>query len=282
MQQVQLINQSTLLSQAQLAPIMAALQTQVTRDFAPAHELGALLSLHTKDDAQGWPIWIVDTEADAPEGALAWHSADAQMRPYGIIPVKTILDYGEDPAPTIGHELLEMLADPGCRRVALCHYPQHTRFARRAVQVAVEVCDPCENDSYDIAGVACTNFALPAWFTDNGPAPYDFLRKLPAPLSIDAGGYMQWSADGRSWHQVTDSRAKARKVQPGYHSRLVRRQRCALERVKPGHHALALKLETAARSHGDPAALGELIELLQHGDPLYVKTANELIASMKA
>jgi hypothetical protein len=217
---IQLLNQSTLISQAKLAPICQALQIQVSRDFAPSYHIDAQLTL-TNTDSGATPIYIVDDVPDAPAGALAWHSMDDRGRPYSIIPMKTVLDAGEDPAPTISHELLEMLADPYCNGVRLTNYPP---YSRQRAYVAFENCDPVENNSYKINGVSVSNFVFPNWWIVGSRGPWDFLKMLSGPLQMTRGGYLQYSIRGR-WYSVMDRHVKSRKQIPHHFSRLARRAR---------------------------------------------------------
>src|SRR5579883_1748887 len=121
---IQILNLSRHITQEQLAPIVAALQTQLDRDFTPAYgaAYAARLTLTAADNGET-PIYLVDSDAEAPPGALAWHTADGYGRAYGVVPMDIVRAYGADPAPTLGHELLELLADPSCERTANAVYP---------------------------------------------------------------------------------------------------------------------------------------------------------------
>src|ERR1700722_9040082 len=100
---IQILNKSNLITDAELKPIVAALQKQVDEHFAPAYHLSAKLVLTDKDNGMT-PIHIVDSVADAPSGALAWHDVDNKGRPFGIIPMKIVRRDRAHPGPTISHE----------------------------------------------------------------------------------------------------------------------------------------------------------------------------------
>lgn len=220
---IQILNQSMLMSNVKLAQIIEALQIQVSRDFASVYNIDAKLTLTTQDNGD-IPIYIVDTVADAPAGALAWHTVNDKGLPYGIIPMKIVLDDGENPSPTISHELLELLADPYCNTTKTAVYKDKKSL------LAYEDCDPVESDAYIVHGIHVSNFVFPSWFVVGAKGPYDFMRKLTAPLSMTKGGYLQYEVGG-AWNQVVDDDTKARKVCPHHHSRQARRLRKAASRV---------------------------------------------------
>lgn len=222
MLQIQILNQSTLISNEKLDPIVSALQIQVTRDFAKYYGISATLTRTNSDNGQ-IPIYIVDEVADAPKGAVAWHTVTDKGLPYGIIPMKIVLDDGEDVGPTISHELLELLADPNCNTTKSAKYKGHQAY------LAYEDCDPVENDSYAINGINVSNFVFPSWFVVGAKGPFDFMGKLLAPLTMTPGGYLQYEY-GNKWHQAVDNETKTRKLALNnhIHSRQVRRIRQAM------------------------------------------------------
>lgn len=218
---IQLLNTSTALSPDRLASITAATQTQITRDFAPAWGISATLTATTKDNGD-IPIHVVDTDADAPPDALAWHTVDNRNRPYGIIPMKVILADGADAGPTIGHEVLELMADPLCNKTSIGPRPNskvgHAWWS-------FEDCDPVENDSYAIGSEQVTNFVLPSWFQAGSKGPWDHMGKLHAPFTLTSGGYAQYTLNGRSWKQIVKNELAQHRVSPSIHCRKARRIR---------------------------------------------------------
>ena len=212
MYDIQILNKQTLVPVEKLADLVEALQIQIDRDFVPAYgsEYAGTLTL-TTDDNGTIPLYLYDTIADAPEGALAWHDVDDKGRPFGMVPTKLALDEEGDIAATVGHELLEMLRD-----MMIDQKIETTYQGKDNVPIAVEDCDPVESDTYPITVnsgkiVQMTNFVLPAWFdASNATGPWDFLGKLTAPLTIDAGGYMQYQDSDGGWHQVTERKLMQR------------------------------------------------------------------------
>ncbi len=260
--EIQFLNKSTLISDAQLKPIVAVLQKQVDEHFSPAYYVTAKIQL-TKSDNGTIPIHIVDTAANAPKNALGWHTTDDQRRPYGIIPMKAVLHDGEDAGSTISHELLELLADPTCSLSMLTTWPAHSK---KMASISYEVCDPVENDGYEIKvknkTVKVSNFILPAWFVRQSKGPWDHLNTLRAhgPLKMTSGGYLQWQHTGSHGHTV-EKAAQIRpfRAKPHYHSRVMRRMRHIQELRFPGHHEMVREAEAKLRRHGaDPEALNAL------------------------
>jgi hypothetical protein len=262
--QIQILNKSTLISNASLSRIVAALQVQVNRDFTPIYNVGATLTLTSQDNGMT-PIYIVNTVAGAPPGALAWHTVDNQGRPYGIIPMRIVLQAGAAPGPTISHELLELMADPTTNTSKVAVWPPNSRLP---ANIAYEDCDPVEDDSYSIttprgaAGVS--NFVLPSWFVPNSQGPWDFLQRLSGPLTMTPGGYLQWQRSGGPWNQVEAAHVRGFRACPNYHSRVYRRVRNFHELQFPGHHAMVRRAEMAIRRAGaPPSAIRTLIGTLR-------------------
>src|SRR5262249_59063449 len=65
---------------------------------------------------------------------------------------------------------------------------------------AREVCDPVQSGVYKIrtddGTVPVSNFVLPAYFNPWASSPYDHLRALAEPFSLDAGGYAVYQRSG--------------------------------------------------------------------------------------
>ena len=260
---IQILNKSNLITDAELKPIVAALQKQVDEHFAPAYHLSAKLVLTDKDNGMT-PIHIVDSVADAPSGALAWHDVDNKGRPFGIIPMKIVRKDRAHPGPTISHELLELMADPGCELYRLTLWPPKSQ---RQASVAYEVCDPVEDNEYPIKTTAGTakvsNFVLPSWFLPESKRPWDHLKKLTAPLKMTHGGYLQWHRTGTHWRTINAKHVRAYRAKPHYFSRTVRRLRNMQELLYPGYHEMVREAALRLRSSGaGPEAIEALADHL--------------------
>lgn len=194
--QVAVTNESSVMTDAQIAPIVAALQRQVAEDFGPIWDAYATVKMFPKGQqpADWWWLGCFDDSDQA--GALGYHDVTPRGLPLGKAFLKTDIHYGASPSVTLSHELLEMLGDPEINM---------------AVQVgastfyAYESCDPCEADNlgYQIDGVLVSDFLTPQWFRQHGTGPFDFKSRIKKPLTLVAGGYMSiWTPHG-GWTQKT-------------------------------------------------------------------------------
>lgn len=220
---VALVNRSTVLADADLAAWTAALQTQVSRDFAPAWGIDATL-LHVPAGATApagaWQLVCLDTTDQA--GDLGYHELTSAGLPLGKAFIKTDLSYGLVASVTVSHELLEMLADPFVYLAALI------RTQDTPVLVSHEVCDPVEDDqfAYAIEGVQVSDFVLPSYFMQ-GSGPWDFRSHLAGPApGLAIGGYIGEHALGpnTAWTQVFGAASPADRARSdrGFHRRRLR------------------------------------------------------------
>jgi len=206
--QIAIINQSTKVSDADIATMTEACSFQLTNHVAPPwgmtpvpvvfYQKGAILP----GDAR--PIAIID-QPDT-DGALGYHTEDGG-KIWGRVFVNPVLTASGvvlcDPAniqntsvaSVLSHEVIEMFIDPFIN--SWCDGPQ----LPQGQCYALEACDPVEADSYVVqvqtkagpVNVAVSNFILPAWFDvqsqqKNG---YDYLNKLTAPFTMTQGGYLE-------------------------------------------------------------------------------------------
>ncbi|HVH77169.1 MAG TPA: hypothetical protein VM755_19815 [Stellaceae bacterium] len=200
-QQLAIVNASRVLTNDQVAAVLPALQKQIDRDFLPAWGSRATAlqlitaELHQIPDG-AWPIFLNRHSSDP--GALGWHTDDGKLI-YGRVFVGDCMRYGVSWTVDLGHEILETAGDPAV---------EHTFQMPDGRAAALEICDAVESDdqSYEIDGVRCTNFVLPAYFS-SGPGPYDFRRHLDAPCpALTPGGYMSIYIPGEGWTQVEADR----------------------------------------------------------------------------
>jgi hypothetical protein len=64
---------------------------------------------------------------------------------------------------------------------------------------AVEICDPVEEDVYDIDGVSVSNFVTKPFYSPLAQpnTQFDYLRKLTKGFSVSPGGQIQVRKDGK-------------------------------------------------------------------------------------
>jgi hypothetical protein len=191
---------------ATIAAYCAAIQKGLDGDFGPRYNRSCTLAVlgDAKDLAPGDLLMGLFATLDQA-GALGYHEPDeledltiANPLIGKISPVLDAQD-GAQLSQTLDHEVKEALEDLLCDSIIQC---ADGRLA------ADECCDAVEQDSYTIDGVALSNFVLPGWYTGKGK--FDFLGKLSAPMTVDAGGYCQFLDPAAGWQQVTSSLAPPR------------------------------------------------------------------------
>jgi hypothetical protein len=184
---------------AKLAAVGAALQKQVTRDFAPAW--GQPATVAAFPDGQVPPgYWQIVVKKNLGD-ELGYHNRE-HHEPAAVV------EHTRDWPVTASHELLEMLADPWGSRLIVADDPRGTN---RRVRVLVEACDPCENFTYNVDGIALSDFVLPAYYgphrwryegrAPGGAGAYSFTGAVSAPLSLARGGYLSFVDSKGVWWQ---------------------------------------------------------------------------------
>lgn len=220
---IAVVNASTVLTDAQVKAVVPALQTQVSRDFAPAWGVDADLRFvpkGSKPAAGEW--WLVMLDDSDQAGALGYHDVTTQGLPLGKVFAKTDIEYKENWTVTASHELLEMLGDPAINLVV---FQQSSAGGRL---YAYEVCDACEAEpfGYQIGAVAVSDFVFPSWFESFRKAgtQFDQTKKIRKPLALLKGGYIGVYdvRSGSGWTQITADKANYR-ARPPVGSRRERR-----------------------------------------------------------
>ncbi|HEY3861510.1 MAG TPA: metallophosphoesterase [Verrucomicrobiae bacterium] len=209
--QVAVINQSTSIADGEVQAAIPALQTQVSRDFAPVWSVDAQLTFvpnGSQPAADAWWLVILDNSDQA--GALGYHDLTPNFLPLGKVFAGSDKQLGYQWTVTASHELLEMLGDPD---INLCATQQKSNGALRLY--AYEVADACEADQYGylIDGVLVSDFVFPSWFESNRPAnsaQFDFQKKIGAPFQLLPGGYIGiYDTDSSNgWTQISAQASK--------------------------------------------------------------------------
>jgi hypothetical protein len=203
---VAVINASTCVSDDDCQRLTAALQRQVSEDFAPVWGIDATLAFvpHGAQPPAGhWWLSILDNTDRAL--VLGHHELTPDGFPVGKVFAGTDKRFGLKWTVTASHELLEMLADPGVNMTALIEDLSGNREL-----YTVEVCDPCQDEAfaYEIDGVTVCNFVHKAYyetFRPPGSARFDHMSKLTGPLPhVLRGGYVtSYDLSGsKAWTQV--------------------------------------------------------------------------------
>jgi len=207
--QISVINESTLLADADVTPVVIALQQQVTNDFRPIWGTDAELKMipqGTQPPTGTW--WLVILDDSDQAGALGYHDLTPDGLPIGKVFAASDLKAGTSWSVTASHELLEMLADPNINLTAFVQNQDTS-----GTLYAYEVCDACEDDSlgYQINGILMSDFVYPAWFESfrtQGSTQFDRMNKMQNPLQLLPGGYIGVFSvsDGSGWQQQTAER----------------------------------------------------------------------------
>lgn len=194
---IAVLNESTLISDAQIAPIVAACQEDLGRNGA----LWALDTMTLHQIPKGDPappgmrqlLWLDDSDqADA----LGYHELTSEGMPLGKTFVRTTQVYGQAPSRVFSHELWEFLVDPDLNR-----YAPRGRDGR---EYAIEVGDLLSLDQQGrtgLGGVLLSGIALPAAYYPGYGSRYDIGGVLSAGLPNVApaqGAYLMWRG-GAGW-----------------------------------------------------------------------------------
>jgi hypothetical protein len=195
-------NMSTVVTQAQVAKAVPALQKQVSNDFCSVWGIDATLQLYSKTQKVPAAAWLLGVFDDADQaGALGYHDLTKAGLPLGKVFARTTINDGGLWSVTMSHELLEMLADPN---INLCAFDEANRRL-----YAYEVCDAVEDDKlgYSIDGVTVSDFVLPGWFEPTHVSKgekFAWKSKVTRPFQLQKGGYISYfDLNGNGWQQLT-------------------------------------------------------------------------------
>lgn len=208
MTDIVLVNQTSVLSDWQVAAVLPAMQTLFDRDFEPvwatrlAFRLSALPSGGIAPPRDCWPIYLQDT-TDEPN-AGGYH--EDQGLPFGKVFVRDAMEANESWTVDLSHELLEMATDPTTD--VLIALPSMPGF-----YCLRECGDAVEDDAlgYDIGGVRVTDFVTPEYFFQSRPGgyagragQYDLMGHIRAPApALLHGGYLGIRNPDGMWGSVS-------------------------------------------------------------------------------
>jgi len=209
---VAIVSDSPNLSFNDVAPVAAAMQKQVTRDFSPLWNVQATVSAFDKLEnvpVDYWPVILRD-DINAP-GAAGFHT-DKNGQPFSLVQIDSGWNL------TVSHETLEMLADPFGNRTVAGAPPKQAKFPKnvhlKRVLYLVEVCDPCEADqfAYTSNGVHVSDFITPQYYdpSQTVAARYSFGGNIQSPHQVLDGGYVSFGDPKTNhWYQVLVENGKA-------------------------------------------------------------------------
>lgn len=222
---VVIVNESTAVTDQQVACLIQALEIQLDEDYSPSYGVPVVLKQILKGaqpDPGQWQLAILDNSDQA--GALGYHETTIHGDPIGFAFAKSAIEDGESWTVTASHELLEMLADPEINSSVEVDNSDGT-----ITMHFKEICDPCEDDQYaysvsdgngdrvnlpDGSPVLVSDFVLPGYWNPNVPAGTKLDRRghITAPLQVLSGGYTSVLNVPSSvqWQQITERRAGAK------------------------------------------------------------------------
>lgn len=171
------------------AKLTAALQKCYDRHFLPVWGYRIELYNTTKPKPSDWLFVYLDDAKAA--NALGYHDLTKDGQPVSWVFVKDTLADGGLVSVTASHELFEMVIDPIANLWA---------EADDGTEYAYEMCDPVEEDTFLVDGIAMSNFVHPAWFEPfRHPkgTKFDHLGLLKKPFSMTKGGYVITKKNGK-------------------------------------------------------------------------------------
>jgi hypothetical protein len=202
---VAVMNESTMVPDADVKAAMAALQTQVRRDFAPAWGVDAELTFvakHAEAPPGSWRL-VVEDNSRYP-GFTSYHTLTEEALPEVRVAVCDTRQAQREWTMAASHELLEMLANP---RLNLTIFD--SADGRKGRLYNREICDPVSSArlAYQTDGVTVSNFVYPAWFESfrtPGSAQFDHRGHVNAPFEVAPGSYVNFCEVTKSsgWHPV--------------------------------------------------------------------------------
>lgn len=240
-------------SDEELQNAIRAINRQIREDYEPYWHIGGELRLEGKSGAKPSKQNLSDMRGDAVlylwnavdvNDALGYHDANNRGIPYGFVFTELAKQLGENWSVTLSHEALEMLGDS---EVNLLVQGPHPAEPSRAVFHWYEMCDAVQAETYEIDGVAVSNFVLPLYFTggDEIGGRNDFLGrtykgKTLRSFGVNPGGYVGFFDPEKGDHDtftakgdgVADRRLKLKSRAKGAR-RGIRYQRYACRPSRP-------------------------------------------------
>lgn len=179
---VRLLNQSSIVSDAQIAAAAVDLQTQVSHDFAPAWLIDAAIVAGGALQAGEWPLLIED---DAPRAGMLGFHEELNGLPTGHVYARTCRSFSVNWTSTASHELLEMLGDP---RTVLAGIDDPSGTGKSGRILIAEACDAVEQSVYTVGSTEVSDFVTAAWWDASSSGPFDHLGLVHAAFELEPGG----------------------------------------------------------------------------------------------
>lgn len=162
---------SAAIADADLHKAIRAINRQIEGDFAPYWSMGAQLRLEGCSQPAPSKQNPVDMRGDAiiyirdtvrGGDTLGYHDQNHRGVPFGFVFPKLSAAAGENWSVTLSHEALELIVDPDANTYVRGPHPKEPA---KTVFYWYEACDPVQAETYEIDGVAVSDFVLPLYFT---------------------------------------------------------------------------------------------------------------------
>jgi hypothetical protein len=212
---------------ADLQAAVAAISSQVTRDFSPEWGVTAQLQAHSLSIGQGKvpvqgigdAVIYVGAAAQSPVGGAGslygYHCENFSNVAYGFVFMDVCGVHGYSWTATLSHEVLETLADP---TAALSVAGPDPNNPQSNVQYVLEVCDPVMGDLYKVDGVDVANFVNRFYFGLLGPAKRASFMDLPLePFKLRPGGYYQFVDSTGAKQQIRGAKVNQENMNKAAH-----------------------------------------------------------------
>lgn len=224
---ISIVNRSRSIADDALQGVVRAINRQIAEDFEPYWSFGARLRLEGKigknpeketlPELRGDAVIYLWDETDV-EDALGYHDKNAFGIPYGFVFTELSKKLDEKWSVTLSHEALELLGDAQGNLLVQGPHPE-----KPALEVFhwFEMCDAVQSQTYEIDGIAVSNFVLPLYFTtdEQEGGRNDFLGRLVKgngleSFGVAAGGYIGFfnprTREHEQWSPPEDTKAKKR------------------------------------------------------------------------
>lgn len=234
----------TNLPDSEIQKAIRAVNVQIEQDFFPYWSIGATLRLEGRiGDAPDLDNPAASLRGDAilyledttcQDDPLGYHNLHFSGIPYGFVFTEISSQLGEPWQVTLSHEALELIADAEVNRLIMGPHPSPSENGRLVFHW-YEMCDAVQAETYEIQGVAVSNFVLPLYFTVGAErgSRNDFLSIIRtdgsrlSSFGVNPGGYVGFYDPKIEKHQThfADRKAERRaeiKSQLGFARRGIR------------------------------------------------------------
>jgi hypothetical protein len=182
-----LVSMTPAVTLAGLAPVSAAIQKQVSRDFGPIWNVEATVDAFDKLEDVPVGYWHVLLQDELPNSAAGLHKRDDDKQPFALVALTTNWPV------FMSHEVLEMLVDP---QGTLTRAGNSLKPGQGRVEYLIEVCDPCQASkfAYTVNSVMVSDFYTPQYFdpVKSSGVRYSFSGQVGGPHEVLDGGYLSW------------------------------------------------------------------------------------------